>query len=397
MSTNVCQWMLPANVLSDAAAATWTSSGAASGYAVASLETSLPGDAFRFAGLFRILTGGSLDNDIIDWTDSTSVVRTATLTAGDYTGTTLAAELQTQYNSTASSDVYAVAYSATTGKFTIQETGGPSNFILKWSSGSADCGRLATTIGFDNGADDNGASTYTSDNVVVHSEDWLQVDMGSSLTPGAGWFLGHFLSTSAAVKVYGHSADLTSPAADDSYITHFAATGTLIKTLTSGSQFLTDDEDDFSSWASTGAYRYFAVSIIDTVPRDSKIFHEIGRIGMGTLTNPTRDYSQGWRQTVVDGAPRFATPGGLLHAPVFRQPTEFVGQWNRIGDSDRDDLKALWRVGRTPLAFWHRFTNDATGGLYGQVLDAQLRIRNRPVNTWDVGPLTVRQVPKRVV
>ena len=395
MSLNFCRWMLPGDTLSDGTAATWGGSPAATGYAAASLKTSLPGDAFRWGGLFRILAGGVSDCDVIEWTDVGLGARSATLTAGDYTGATLAAHIEARMDASPSSDNYSVTYSATTGKFTIS-TGG--NFVLKWQSGSAEVGRLATILGFDNAANDSGAATYTSDNVVVHSEEYLQVDMGASVTPQAAFFMGNFLSASASVKIYAHSSNaITGVGNGVSYRTKLATTATLLKTLTATTDFLFSDEDDFASWTHSGAYRYFYISLIDTVPRDGAMFHEMGRAGWGILTTPSRDYVHGWRIPLDDLAKRSSTVGGSLFQPRLRTPQAWTGDFRAIPTTDRDALRILWREGRQPLPFWWEYQDGPSGGLYGQVINQSLKTQSTMLTEWDVGPLTVAQVPKRVV
>ena len=397
MSANFCRWILPEDTLSDATSATWTATYSAAGYAPESLKTSLPGDAFRFGGLFRILAGGVADNDVLDWGDSTAAIRSVTLTGGDYTGTTLAAHIQTLMNASASSDVYAVAYSLTTGKFTIQETDGPSTFTLRWSSGSASCARLATSLGYDNTSNDTGTSS-TSDTVVVHTEDYLRIDMGSAVTPGAGFFMGHFLSADASVKIYGHGTDaITGVGTGVSYRTKLTTTATLLKTLTAGTDYLYDDEDDFASWTHSGAYRYLYISIIDVIPRDGAIYHEFGRAGWGNLTTPTRDYIHGWSLPLDDLAQRSGTVGGVLFQPRLRTPQAWTGDFRAIETADRDLLRALWRAGRQPLPFWWEYQDGPSGGMYGQVVNPTFKTKSAMLTKWNVGPVTVAQVPKRVV
>ena len=395
MSANFCRWILPEDTLSDATAATWTATYSATGYAPASLKTSLPGDAFRFGGLFRILAGGVSDNDVIQWLDTGALARAATLDAGNYTGATLAAHIKVKMDASPGSDVYTVSYSATTGKFTIS-TG--ANFVLKWNTGVAEVGRLATALGYDNSADDSGAASHESDTVVVHTEDYLRIDMGSAVTPGAGFFMGHFLSAGASVKIYGHGTDaITGVGNGVSYRTKLTTTATLLRTLTAGTDYLYDDEDDFASWTHSGAYRYLYISIIDVIPRDGAIYHEFGRAGWGHLTTPTRDYIHGWSLPLDDLAQRSGTVGGVLFQPRLRTPQAWTGDFRAIETADRDLLRALWRAGRQPLPFWWEYQDGPSGGMYGQVVNPTFKTKSAMLTKWNVGPVTVAQVPKRVV
>ncbi len=123
--------------------------------------TNLPGpeDVIDFdpQTVFKIETGV---NEKLDADDSGPIFA-ATLTAGTYTGDSLAAEVETQLEASGA-DNYTVTYSTSTGKFTlVNDTG---NWRLKWSSGTnfqISTGRL---LGFDVETDDNGATdTFVSD------------------------------------------------------------------------------------------------------------------------------------------------------------------------------------------------------------------------------------------
>lgn len=87
----------------------------------------------------------------------------ATITAGTYTGSELAAEINTQMDS-AGAD-FTVTYSSSTGKFTIADDAG--TVALLWASGGNgsqnDDISIAFTLGFDDSADDAAAASHTGD------------------------------------------------------------------------------------------------------------------------------------------------------------------------------------------------------------------------------------------
>lgn len=101
--------------------------------------------------------------DTLTFNDGTS--RQVTVPDGNYDGSSLATALQTVLNASASALVFAVSYNSNNYKFTIEETSGPTNFIINWSSDSG----LGGIMGYDTLANDTGASSYTSDNVSVLS------------------------------------------------------------------------------------------------------------------------------------------------------------------------------------------------------------------------------------
>lgn len=84
------------------------------------------------------------DNNTLSWT-SNSQATTSTLTAGQYTATTLATEIQTQMNAdkdAGDTNTYTVSYSTTTKKFTI--SGDTTTFGLNFATSTA----LAYILGY---------------------------------------------------------------------------------------------------------------------------------------------------------------------------------------------------------------------------------------------------------
>ena len=77
----------------------------------------------------------------------------------------LASAIEDAMNATASTQVYTVTYSDTTGKFTIA-TATSALLTLKWSTGANTANTIGDKIGFVVASDDTGALTYTSDNAV---------------------------------------------------------------------------------------------------------------------------------------------------------------------------------------------------------------------------------------
>ncbi len=96
-------------------------------------------------------------NDVLRYKDSNNDIYNVTVTAGSYTGTGLATELETQMDAVSTPDM-TVSYNASTGIFTIADAGG--NYELLWSHGSTTIGEM---LGFDPSATDAGAASYTSD------------------------------------------------------------------------------------------------------------------------------------------------------------------------------------------------------------------------------------------
>jgi len=89
---------------------------------------------------------------------------TATLTLGTYTADALCAEMKTQLDA-AGALTYTVTHSKATRKFTIAA---PSNFTLRWDTGTHKATDISDMCGFNDAANDTGASTYTADYTRFH-------------------------------------------------------------------------------------------------------------------------------------------------------------------------------------------------------------------------------------
>jgi hypothetical protein len=108
-------------------------------------------------------------NNKIDFTESSGAL-VASVAAASYTGTTLATAIAAALNGTATkTGTYTCTWSASTLKFTISETAGPTNFTLMWNTGTNKATDISTLCGFADAADDTGAATYTSDIACVGS------------------------------------------------------------------------------------------------------------------------------------------------------------------------------------------------------------------------------------
>lgn len=99
-------------------------------------------------------------NDKLDFDESAGEL-TATLTAGVYTASDLADEIEDQMNAVGVA-TFAVSYSS--GDFTIE--GDSGNFELLWDSGSNAGVNVGQYIGFDISADDTGNDIYVSDTEI---------------------------------------------------------------------------------------------------------------------------------------------------------------------------------------------------------------------------------------
>lgn len=189
---------------------------------------------------FIIIAG---TNDDLDFTEATSGDATATMTAGSYTGATLATEIQTKVNAAASDNTYTCTYTISTRKFTIARATGSDAFGLEWKTGPNGSDNLNThignTIGFEDNADDTGAITYTSDNNALEfSILWKTGAVGGS--DGADTHCGTVLG-------FLDAADDTS---EDSYVGDGAPSFSITRSISRVSNLgLGDDPSLYANWS----------------------------------------------------------------------------------------------------------------------------------------------------
>jgi hypothetical protein len=204
----------------------------------------------------EITAGGFIDFD------EGGAELTATLTAGSYTGTSLATEVKTQLD--AAGGTYTVDYSETTGKFTIAR--GAGNFTLRWLAGAHAYLATGTIIGFNVTADDTGAATYTSDYRRIHyPAEYIDLDQGSANQYNFVALINHNISASAVITVYG---------ADDSAFTSNVVSDVVTYNASNVYFFL----------AAARTKRYIRVHVAD--PTNTNTYIQIGTVFIGAYWEP---------------------------------------------------------------------------------------------------------------
>jgi len=119
-------------------------------------------------------------NDRLDFKDSTSTVRAASLTPAVYTADTLFAHLKTQMEAVCS-DTFTWAYlESGSDKNKFKVTIGSGTFELLTNSGANKNRSVFPTIGYSDTADKTGASNYTADYVRIHTSEALKGNLGAS-------------------------------------------------------------------------------------------------------------------------------------------------------------------------------------------------------------------------
>jgi hypothetical protein len=203
-------------------------------------------------------------NKYIDF-DEGGAELTATITPGTYNGQTLATEVKTQLDS--AGGTYTVAYSESTGKFTIARAAG--NFTIRWQSGTNTANCAAGLLGYSKVANDTGTNTYTSDTAVIHTSEEIDFDFGAAYEYNSIALLNHNLSSAAVVTIYG---------ADDS-----AFTSNVV------SDVQTYNANNIYAFISTArTKRYCRLHIVDVANPSGYV--QVGVLVVGKYLQPNRNF-----------------------------------------------------------------------------------------------------------
>jgi hypothetical protein len=224
-------------------------------------DQSIRGRVWRSAGYFNIT---SANKDIVFNIGGGNV--TASIVEAEYTNiTTFLAAVVTALNA-AAAGTYTATQNSTTKKIVLTKSAG--TFSLLWTNvGST----AADVLGFDTGADDTGALTYTADVVRIHTEEWIKWDLGASSNPDIFLAIGKKnqaikISESATLKLQGNATDTwASPSYD--------------QTITYDEQALIDLKTSGDDGLHASALRYWRLSIVDKA--NSNGYVELSNVYLG--------------------------------------------------------------------------------------------------------------------
>lgn len=259
--------------------ATLTPSSEDSEFPASNLQLYSRARTWRASGYFVITSS----NNKLNFDEGGSEL-TATITAATYTPTTLAAEIKTQMDGAGGAGTYTVTFSTSTGKWTLASD--QATFNLLWNTGTDTANTIGDTIGFDTSADDTGAVTYTGDNIALHTEEFLVVDLGSALAVDSVALMfnpidGITTSSTATIKIQANasnswgspSVDVTlTPDTQDKVATHF--------------------------FSSDQSYRYWRLSIVD--PDNANAYLEIPKLILANATVLTQNPDKTFGYTLSD-------------------------------------------------------------------------------------------------
>lgn len=210
MSVKVCY----PNYFSSETYSTLTGSSAATGFPVTNLEgTVRRSQVWRSAGYFNVTSS----NNVIRFRDASGGAdKDATIAVAEYTTDASFLAAVDAAMEAAGAANYTVTRGTTTKKltFTSDLSGGASAFELRCADAAFTARDL---LGFE-AVNTSGSGTYTADNVRIHTDEFVVLDLGTSFNPKAFALFGPRneplrISQTATVKLQGNATNVwTSPA-----------------------------------------------------------------------------------------------------------------------------------------------------------------------------------------
>jgi hypothetical protein len=171
-------------------------------------------------------------------------------------------------------NTYTVTYSAATFNFTLARATGTLSFGFPWTLDAHEFRSMGLDLGFDTSADDTGATTYTGDNAVYQSRQWVEMDLGSAgLTSQVASVLNHNSVAGGTYTIQAHT-------------TPFWETGT-----PTYSAALPGDAAVRILYFTDKAYRYWRLLIDDRTNEAGYV--EAGIWFVGPYTEPSRGITPG--------------------------------------------------------------------------------------------------------
>jgi len=264
-----------------------------------------------------VITAGT--NDDIDFKDSGTTTRLATVDAGSYTADTLSTEIESKMEAQ-TTDTFDVEYLDATNKFKI--TNDVGNFELLCSTGANQATAIWSTTGFSTSADKTGVDNYTADNLRIHSEEYAVFNLGSAQTAQAFIIRNNNFQSDATVKIQGHTSDSwSSPQVTYTF-------GTI------------DTDIMIYFWATEHNLQYWRYYFADIDNSDGYI--ESGRIFLGQYFSPATEARRDYSESINDPSDVLYSKGGQISSNIETQFRTVKLVFDFANQSDLNNLQNIF-------------------------------------------------------
>ncbi len=301
--------------------------------------------AWHSAGCFVINSA----NDKLNFADGGGEL-TATIASATYaTPAALAAAIDTALEAAGGAN-YTVAFSSSTGKWTITSDGGTFSLLCLTGADGPMLGNTSifTTIGFSVAADLSGALTYTGTLIAIHTEESVVIDLGASEPINSfailfDRYLGSGLTSSAVLKLQGNASNSwASPSVDTTLsvdsnwdvVTHF--------------------------YSSNQTYRYWRIKIVD--PQNPVLYISLPTCFLSLATQLSQQPQMGMALSRKDLSRSPRTAYGHRYTDIYPTLRQVKFAYANLLESDVQTLELIYeRVGSvTPIML----CLDATGSVF---------------------------------
>ena len=336
------------------ALATLTASDAISTAPVSFLFSPDPNKKWNSYFNFTIVTGF---NDTIP-IGSTEVV----LTAGNYTGTELAAHVLVRLEAVVGGGGWSCTFNvAGPNKFRINNS---SPFVFKWTT-TANPGRVAGyDLGFNASVDSASSASHISVNSVYQSRHYVQVDLGSSKSLQCAVVYKHNVASTGSVTVLADDTpNWTTPSLSQ------ALSGTY-----------TGNYPILLAFFGTVSKRYVRFVFNDC--QNSQASNQAGIIYAGPYSQMTRGFKPGSQETARSLSQfEMSDQGSVYQNSKGAGGKQFQLNYSKIKGTDKTEIDAMWEAvgGMGGMLFLAKDpqNNPATDTHYGY-------FSQEPVYTWAV-------------
>ena len=304
-------------------------------------------------------------NNGIVFRESVGVDLTASIAVAEYTDTsTFLAAIKTALDA-AGASTYTVTTDSSTFKIIITSNGagGGGVFQLMWTDANS---TSYDVLGYDNGADDTGALTYTADNLRIHTSEWLTYDFGLPSNPKAFALIGERnsaikISSGATINIQGNATNSWASPTDDVSITYY--------------------DDVMFSYSATGLWstqhRFARIKIVDTSNPTGYV--EVGAVYFGDVFDPTRGRAQyPFNGTYVDRSLTSFSEGGQTFTDIRPKAEIFTVRWLGLTIAEKESIDTLWDSVGIGKPFFVQFDPDAAFSSAGNKMLRYVKFETAP-------------------
>jgi hypothetical protein len=298
---------------------------------------------WRSGGYYQVTTG----NNTIIFRDSASTNLTGTIATGVYTSTSgFLAAVDTAFENAGVAN-YAITQNSTSFKntFTSTLTGGATAFQLRADEAAF---TARTILGLGSSAY-TGATTYTSDTIYLHTEEWLEYDFGTPIEVQACIILGKArlawqLSDNAVITLQlNETENWASP--------EFETT----LTRTDWGAYTMDAEGLFA------ARRYARIKFSD--PTNPNGYIEVSKIFLGEMVQFTKAAPQfGFTDAIEDLTITVDSIGGVTSANPYPMRSIINYELDFMTNADKELLQDVYiKYGKEKPLFFIFDDNNTLG------------------------------------